>query len=146
MKRVITHLKQILAITTDNTTNNDKMIEELAKLLESFSGAANQVRCFAHVLNLMARSIIWLFDVPKGSENEDALSDAERAYRQAAEGVDLEEDEMQMEMDDDEVGPDDEMDRVDKMVGMSKEELEELAESLHPICMVLSKVSCGFFF
>ena len=33
---------QILLITTDNTSNNDKMVEKLGELIDDFPGAANQ--------------------------------------------------------------------------------------------------------
>jgi hypothetical protein len=35
-------LFQILSITCDNASNNDKMVEHLATLIEHFPGAANQ--------------------------------------------------------------------------------------------------------
>jgi hypothetical protein len=41
------------------------MIQELANLLEHFPGPANQMRCFTHVLNLVVKSIIQQFDLPK---------------------------------------------------------------------------------
>ena len=41
------------------------MIEELTNLLENFPGPANQTRCFTHILNLVVKSIIQQFDLPK---------------------------------------------------------------------------------
>jgi hypothetical protein len=41
------------------------MINELANLLDDFPGSANQTRCFTHVLNLVIKSIIRQFDLPK---------------------------------------------------------------------------------
>ena len=46
-------------------SNNDTMIEELTNLLDNFPGPANQTRCFTHVLNLVVKSILWQFDLPK---------------------------------------------------------------------------------
>ena len=41
------------------------MIEHLAALVETFLGAANQTRCFAHILNLVAKSVLRQFEGPK---------------------------------------------------------------------------------
>jgi hypothetical protein len=41
------------------------MVEHLSTLVENFPGAANQTRCFAHILNLVAKSILHSFDGPK---------------------------------------------------------------------------------
>ena len=38
------------------------MIARLASLLPDFDGPPNRVRCFAHVLNLVAKSLIRQFD------------------------------------------------------------------------------------
>jgi hypothetical protein len=45
------------------------MIKELANLLEDFSRAANQTSCFLHILNLVVKSIIKQFDLPKAQAN-----------------------------------------------------------------------------
>ncbi|KAF9537612.1 hypothetical protein CPC08DRAFT_613930, partial [Agrocybe pediades] len=52
----------ILSITCDNASNNDTMIEEMSTLLDHFPGAPNQTRCFTHILNLVAKTIIKQFD------------------------------------------------------------------------------------
>jgi hypothetical protein len=41
------------------------MVEHLATLVENFPGAPNQTRCFTHILNLVAKSILRQFDVAK---------------------------------------------------------------------------------
>jgi len=60
---------KILSITCDNASNNDTMIEELAVLIDDFPGPANQTRCFLHILNLVVKSIIRQFDLPKKKKN-----------------------------------------------------------------------------
>ena len=52
-------------MSCDNASNNDSMITELSKLVTKFPGAANQTRCFLHILNLVVKSIIKQFDLPK---------------------------------------------------------------------------------
>ena len=66
----------MLSITCDNASNNDKMIKHLPTLIESFPGAANQTRCFTHIFNLIAKSILCQFDVPKKKEGEEDLDNA----------------------------------------------------------------------
>ena len=41
------------------------MIEHLSVLLNTFSGALNQTRCFAHILNLVAKNVLHQFEAPK---------------------------------------------------------------------------------
>jgi hypothetical protein len=41
------------------------MIEHLANLIETFPGAANQTRCFMHILNLVAKSVLHQFETSR---------------------------------------------------------------------------------
>ena len=41
------------------------MIEHLTILINTFPGATNQTQCFAHILNLVAKSILCQFEAPK---------------------------------------------------------------------------------
>ena len=54
---------QIMSITCNNATSNDKMINELAGQLLEFPGVANRAWCFMHILNLVVKSIMHQFDV-----------------------------------------------------------------------------------
>jgi hypothetical protein len=45
------------------------MIEELVDMVPDFLGPANQRQCFMHVLNLIAKTIIKQFDIPKTNAN-----------------------------------------------------------------------------
>jgi hypothetical protein len=63
------------------------MIAKLDKLLNNFPGATNQTRCFLHILNLTAKSIIWQFNVPK-LKNGTAIDTAAQALADLAEGLD----------------------------------------------------------
>lgn len=56
---------QILGVTCDNAANNEVMIDELANLAPDFRGASSRARCFLHVVNLVAKSIIRIFDIKK---------------------------------------------------------------------------------
>jgi hypothetical protein len=41
------------------------MIEKLVDLLPNFLGAANQCRCFLHIVNLIAKALLKQFEVPE---------------------------------------------------------------------------------
>ncbi|KAG2737548.1 hypothetical protein P692DRAFT_201670425, partial [Suillus brevipes Sb2] len=53
---------QILSITADNAASNETMVAELAELVPHFSGPSSRTRCFLHIVNLVAKSLIREFD------------------------------------------------------------------------------------
>ena len=129
------------------------MIEHLTTLIEGFPGAANQTRCFTHILNLVAKSVLRQFEAPK-SKGGKVLDDAARGL--AAIFDDLEDDD-DVELDgasnegnedgsevnddvDDDVVDDDEDGLPDERDGMSEEELASLEKSVKPVRLVLTKV------
>jgi hypothetical protein len=120
------------------------MIAALEKQIGAFPGAANRTRCFAHVLNLVAKSIIKIFDVPM-AEAEGALSNAQKELARFANEVEVDDDEgagANMDRGDDE--DDDDIDGwIDEHADMCKEDLEALDASVQPVCLVLTKVSVG---
>jgi hypothetical protein len=118
------------------------MIDELADLLASFPGKANQTRCFLHILSLVAKSIIRQFDIAKGKADE-ALDEAEQELRALAEGIDLEDLATQRERDDnDDDDEDDDVDGwVDERNALSVADREALDASVRPVKLVLVKVS-----
>jgi hypothetical protein len=65
------------------------LVTLLAEKVPAFTGKVAQVRCFNHVLNLTAHSVICQFDVPKAKANK-ALAAAELAQRELADGSDIE--------------------------------------------------------
>ncbi|KAF8548495.1 hypothetical protein OG21DRAFT_1374013, partial [Imleria badia] len=52
----------ILSVTADNASNNDAMVHVLGELVPAFGGAPSQTRCFLHVVNLIAKSLIHQFN------------------------------------------------------------------------------------
>lgn len=131
---------QVLSITCDNASANDTMIDELAKLLNEFPGSANRTRCFNHILNLVAKSIMRQFDLPKARVGE-----ALEAAAEALVGLGSDIESQEMSLDGDLVG-DEEMDDdmeglVDIREEMSDEEIAALDNTLQPVRLVLAKVS-----
>lgn len=126
------------------------MIEHLSTLIEYFPGAANQTRCFAHILNLVVKSVLSQFDTPKkvaGGDSRDLenASDALAALAQELEGTETQADDGSEEGDDeDEMGGTDDGDDDslgDERDGMSEAEVEELEASLVPVRLMLTKAS-----
>lgn len=119
------------------------MVRALADLIEEFPGLANMVRCFAHTINLGARSVMKQFDVPDGKTNT-VLSEAEQALRDLMEGLDpsslTDEDDEDDATDWIDPPEDNAAETSDARAGMSASDVEELEASLMPTRMVLAKV------
>jgi hypothetical protein len=131
------------------------MVEHLATLIESFPGALNQTRCFTHILNLVAKSVLRQFEAPKkkrGNASDDMakelavmadeLDDDEPmleddvANDQAPnshDSEDGEDGEDESEGGDDETVNDDEDRLPDERDGMSEEDLAELEDTVKPV-------------
>jgi hypothetical protein len=147
---LLTLIIQILSITCDNASANDAMINHLGTILESFPGAANRTRCFAHILNLVARCIMRQFDASKKSRNgrgSDHKSDS------LAEVLDDTDDDLDDDSENDEGDRDEEHEEageegievIDELLdgreGMSQDEIGAFDESIKPVRLVLTKVS-----
>jgi hypothetical protein len=134
----------VLSITCDNTSYNDTMIDKLAELLENFLGPSNHTRCFLHIINLVAKTLLKQFDLPEKAA-EDALDDAEKELLDLADGLDHEPLASEMsasELGDEENEPqNDNMEGwVNKMQKLSEDECGELLDEIQPIKLVLVKV------
>ncbi|KAF8809254.1 hypothetical protein BYT27DRAFT_7094562 [Phlegmacium glaucopus] len=126
------------------------MIEELAHLLDDFPGPANQTRCFLHVLNLVVKSIIRQFDLPKSKkasdvrdEDDPMLDVATIELLKLAGDIDLEEEITASAGDGDDsdsVEDDDDEGWIDEHDEMTGAELNELAISVQPVRLLLTKV------
>ena len=114
------------------------MIAELATILEDFPGAANQTRCFTHIINLVIKSILRQFDLPKNRAQE-FLDDASKELMALAEDIEQEEQDGDHGNDDDE---DDNLEGwVDERNGMTEDEQDELNAAVEPVRFMLTKVT-----
>jgi len=144
----MTFFPQILGVTADNASNNDKMIEHLAILIDTFPGTANQTQCFAHILNLVAKSVLRQFEAPKKGK---AVGEAAKELAAVVNEIDGDNDEAsdsgtneggdECDDVDDEVDDDDEDGLPDELDELSEEDLLSVKESVKPIRLVLTKVS-----
>jgi hypothetical protein len=108
------------------------MIDELAELLDDFPGAANRTRCFTHILNLVAKSVMKQFDLPKARADE-ALDAATQALANLAGDTESEEASMEDDLVGDEEEDDDGEGLGDIRDEMSTDEIAALDESLQPV-------------
>jgi hypothetical protein len=124
------------------------MIDKLASRLEEYPGAPNRARCFTHILNLVVKSILHQFDVPKKWRRLDPKTDdTTRELLDLAGDIDEEEVEEAAEQED----PQDETDEqpchdndegwIDERYDMTNEDIDELEDSVRPIRFLLTKVN-----
>ena len=112
------------------------MIEELANLLDNFPGAANQTRCFTHILNLVVKSILAQFELPKNKAN------IPNEILNMAEELELEDEILAKEGEGGDEEDDDNVEGwIDEREQMSEHQLEELEARVEPIRLLLNKVS-----
>ena len=135
-------IAQILSITCDNALNNDTMVETLKGLVKIFPGESNHTRCFDHIVNLIAKSVIQQFDIPKAKANE-SFDDVLRELMVLSEDLEKEElDTRERECGEVESDDDNNLDGwVDEQGDMSEMEQKELDDNIQPIRRVLVKVS-----
>src|SRR6266545_460372 len=118
------------------------MIKHLSTLIENFPGAANQTRCFTHILNLVAKSILRQFDVAKKTADDPPdLNEAFDTLALLAEELEDSGIPADNEVEDDGDGADNDDDGLsDERGGMSEEDVAELEQSLIPVRLMLTKV------
>lgn len=133
-----------LGLTADNVSPNDVMTDELVDMLPKFLGQANHCRCFLHVVNLIAKTLLKQFDIPK-KDVESALDAAERELLELAAGIELEE---MVTLAEEGAGDKDDREEIDNIEGwvdemalLSEDERDELRENVVPVRLVLVKVS-----
>lgn len=129
----------------------DMLSEHLEQQIPSYS-TINRTRCFTHILNLVAKSLLRQFDVSLklsgNNSNEDnpeiELTAEEEELLELAEGLHQEELTMAQQdegnNDEDGTDEDDEEGWVDELDELSVEEREELKLHIRPVSHVLVKV------
>ena len=133
---------QLHSIGCDSVALNDVMVEELKKLVEGFCGEAAWVHCFSHVINLVAKSVIKQFDVPKNG-GKDVVDEALATLRGLV--GDLEDD--NPDDNDPSAAEDNEAEGdvnvegwVDEQDVMVRADIEKLDAEVQLMCLLLFKV------
>jgi len=126
---------QIPSIKCDNASN-DAMIDQLGSILQFLIPSqaprvANQTRCFLHIINLVAKSILHQFEPPK-ARDKNLLSEGAKELVALAEDLEGSVD--------DHNGEDDDLDKLegvsedgeqDEHEGRSDDDIAELEERVH---------------
>jgi hypothetical protein len=124
------------------------MINKLKTRLLEFAGAPNRARCFTHILNLVVKSIMNQFDMPR-SDSDTTDKRTHELYNLAG-NIETEEletltelEDSQQQDDDDEPGPCNDNDEgwVDERDELTQEDIDELEDRVQPIRVLLTKVS-----
>ena len=119
------------------------MIDELAIQLDDFPGSVSRVRCFAHILNLVVKSIMRQFNVPEKKKGE--VADKATLELQKLAG-DIEREESSFpcgvwQEDGEEASRDNVEGWVDERDEMDTDELQALDNAIRPVHFLLTKVS-----
>ncbi|TFY76017.1 hypothetical protein EWM64_g7992, partial [Hericium alpestre] len=123
---------KILSVTCDNASANNAMICELKTLLPDFPGETNHTRCFVHIVNLVAKSLLKQFD----AKSKCGAPDSEAELMPELEEIEdeLEEEEAQARIEDaiesGEVDPKNGEGLVDEVAEISADEQKELAKNM----------------
>jgi hypothetical protein len=120
------------------------MIEELAIQLNDFPGSVSRVRCFAHILNLVVKSIMRQFNVPdkKGDVTDNATRELHKLAGDIEHKEVLSQSGVGQQDGDGDVGSRDNVEGwVDERDEMDPDELTALDNAVQPVRFLLAKVS-----
>lgn len=131
---------QLLALGGDGASVNDKLAQELQKLLPSWGGSSSRVWCFLHILNLISKIILGQFDAEEDKEDA-TVAAAEEALKELMDGLDLQGDDADG-MDEEGDGIDEHMvdQWIEERLDLTEAEREALKESMAPVKTLLMKV------
>jgi hypothetical protein len=128
----------MLSVTVDNASSNDTLVTELADRNAHFAGDMSRTRCFLHIVNLVAKSLIREFDAPKSKAS---MADDPELVKLTA---DIEIEDARTADEDpnkDAESEDNEEGWVDELYLLEEEEREQLMDSIRPLRLVLAKVT-----
>ncbi len=130
---------KVLGMTADNASANDTMIDSLAQRLPEFCGKYSRARCFDHIVNLCAKSVLRPFDIEKKRQGQ-AVKAAEKEIEALLADIDLYQGGLDLPAGVDGGDDDNEDGFVDEREEMDEEEREELDDSILPVKLLLTKV------
>ncbi|KAK6974449.1 hypothetical protein R3P38DRAFT_3482518, partial [Favolaschia claudopus] len=103
------------------------MCQNLENRLDGFNAEKDRTRCFDHVGNLVAKSLLKMFDAPKKKRrSRQPPGDGDRDEDEANDGLDLEQ--LLAELNDMERTDDDSDDVFDELAQMLEEDREQFLE------------------
>lgn len=125
-------------VTADNATNNDVMVDRLAELVDGFPGELNRGRCFDHIINLCAKSVLRAFEASK-KDSAAALNDAELTLQGLLDGLDLDEG-LDLAASDADEGDDDADGWIDPLGLKTPQQRKDIEADIYPVKIALAKV------
>ena len=111
------------------------MTDELKEELIEFNGEASRARCFLHVINLVGKTMVKAFDIPK-----DAIEMDNDLRGIDAGGLDAENWQMIAENGSDPLDNDNVDGWVDKITLLAHNERADLEDQVRPVQIALAKV------
>ena len=127
---------KILAITADNASNNETVVNKLEDMIPEFEGEMARACCFLHVINLVAKSLISQFDAHNMDQNKiEAIEAQGIAVIMGFEG-DLPEGEGKGD------DGDSENSWIDELGLLTAHQRADLDASIKPMRLILLKVRC----
>ena len=118
--------------------NNDVMVWKLEEKVHNFDGAAAQLHCFLHITNLVAKSLMQLFDPKQKNLGDSDLAELENGLQEEDVTMIAE---MNGEVDGEAVETDNTKGWVDKVEAMSDAEWHQLQALICLIRLAVGKVS-----
>lgn len=123
------------------------MVQEMVRLIDSFGGSAAHTRCFLHIINLVAKSLLRQFDMKKKKGVSDSTEMMEEDTRESLNAkelqalrIDNDEDDLAVHGNDDDGDDDSEEGWVDEVEEMTEEKRRALERSILPVKFALAKV------
>ena len=115
------------------------MIKALSELMPTFMGTTSQMRCFLHVINLVAKTLLWQFDTKKADLRDTKLAkigvDGETVANTLSESR-----QGDLDFDDHTEVTNNVEGWIDVLDDLTAEEVEQLERATHSIRSVLFKV------
>ena len=115
------------------------MIDSLHDALPEFPAGSSRVRCFLHVINLVAKTLLSQFETSKDNVVEVAATELGDELEDLAE--DVEEDCLHLDDEDDKAEDDNLEGWVEEVDRLSQLDQKTLEKDIRPIHIVLFKVS-----
>jgi hypothetical protein len=122
------------------------MVENIPNHIKYWEGETNHTRCFNHIVNLIAKTLLKLFEVPKAkgaSTGKKEVDEAEEELERIGKELEVEDLRTQIEAFANPLtaeGIDAEEDVDDAMALLDPDEIEDFRENIVPVRLALAKV------
>jgi hypothetical protein len=122
------------------------MVENIPTRIRHWKGKTNHIRCFNHIINLIVKTLLKLFEVPKGKRDPSGKTELDEAEAELERlGKDLEVKDLKTQVEDfhntlTAEGSDNDEDVIDATELLDTDELADFRESIVPIRLALTKV------